>query len=90
MLIARIVSGKAQILWGKYIHQCKPKFFFSTARKVKVMKTQEWYLILKNSHFKTMKFVQRVWTKSDKKPTFQVKIFVCETLQRHKQAISNS
>ena len=63
----------------------------STARKVRVMKTPKRCLLPKNSHLKTMKiFHEEKTTESDKKPAFQLKMLMCETLQRHEQTISNS
>ena len=38
-----------------------------------------------------MKIIQEEkTTESDKKPVFQLKMLICETVQRHEQAISNS
>ena len=55
------------------------------------MKTPKLRLLLKSSHFKTMKFVhEEKTTESYKKPAFQLRMLICETLQRHEQTITNS
>ena len=91
MLIPRINFRNNTNFIRKVYSPIRTIEIFSTARTVKVMKSRKLYLVLKNSHFKTMKiFHKEQTTESDKKPAFQLKMFVCETLKRLEQVIINS